>query len=244
MINKNCFQIYISDNNLIPKQLLACIETIKANCNDYQYQLYQAKELRDFINDNFDKDVIEAYDKLIPYSYKADLGRFCLLYKLGGWYFDISTSMTSKLPKVTQLTNIVFRDHAFPAGRPAWETCTGGIYSEAGSELTEITISMIVANVKNKHYGQSPLDPTGPGVFGRALAKLGPNKKTLHGMYIPLTPEHKLKNFAFVVPSGKILAWGKKTHGTNLSEGLANLGATGVNSYADLYRARKIYSEK
>ena len=244
MINKNCFQIYISDNNEIPTQLLECIKTIKANCKDYKYQLFQSDELRDFINDNFDKDVIKAYDQLIPYAYKADLGRYCLLHKLGGWYFDISTTMTSKLPVVSNLTNIVFRDHAFPAGRPSWETCTSVIYSEAGSTLTEMAISMVVENVKNKYYGQYSLDPTGPGVFGRALAKLGPNKKTFHGMYIPLTPNHKIKNFACVLPSGKILAWGKKTHGTSSSNGLAHFGATGVNSYLDLYRSRKIYSEK
>ncbi len=243
MINKNIFQIYISDSNEIPTQLTDCMESIKANSNGYKYQLYRGDELREFIKKNFDKDVIWAYDKLTPYSYKADLGRYCLLQKYGGWYFDISTSMTAKLPIVKNLSNIVFRDTPYPAGRSAWETSTSVIYSEAGNDLTKIAIDMVVENCKADFYGTFTLDPTGPGLFGRALAKIGPSKTTVNGMYLSLTPHHKLKNFACILPSGKILAWGKKTHGTNLSDGLGSFGAKGTNSYIELYKARKIYKQ-
>ena len=242
MINKNCFQIYISDNNEIPTQILECIQSIKGNCNGYKYQLFRADELREFIDKSFDKDVVQAYDKLAPYAYKADLGRYCLLQIYGGWYFDITTTMTSQLPNVKDVANIVFRDTAFPSGRPTWETSNCVIYSEAGSELTKVAIDMVVENCKMEFYGNSNLDPTGPGLLGRALAKIGPTKRTLNGMFLPLTPQHHFKNFANVLPDGKILAWGKKTFGTNLSDGLDSFGTKGTNSYRSLYNARKIYT--
>ena len=37
-----------------------------------------------------DSDVLNAFDMLKPLAYKADLARYCLIYKLGGWYADIS----------------------------------------------------------------------------------------------------------------------------------------------------------
>ena len=83
-------QIYISQSP-IPDHLLDCVKTVTKIYPDYQHTIFDHNSLRELILQNFDSKVVKAYDKLIPYSYKADLGKYCLLYTLGGWYFDIAT---------------------------------------------------------------------------------------------------------------------------------------------------------
>ena len=38
-----------------------------------------------FLADHYEPNVLEAYRKLIPYAYRADLARYCIVNKLGGW---------------------------------------------------------------------------------------------------------------------------------------------------------------
>ena len=44
---------------------------------------------REFIKNNFDLDILNAYDILKPGAFKADLWRCCILYIYGGIYLDI-----------------------------------------------------------------------------------------------------------------------------------------------------------
>ena len=83
----NIFQIYISDDGSGPSEALSdAIASVKRCFSAYQYSLHNNDSLRTFIEENFDNEVVESYDKLRPFAYKADLGRYCLLYQLGGWY--------------------------------------------------------------------------------------------------------------------------------------------------------------
>lgn len=238
--NRNIFQIYLSDDDALPVGLEQCTQTIASNRGDYQHRIAGGKELRSLLETAFSAEIVRAYDSLVPYSYKADLGRFCLLFKFGGWYMDITVTLTHPLPVLSGIGHIAFKDAPWP-NQHAWETSTSVIYACAGSKVMEAAIGIILDNCRNEYYGTSPLDPTGPGVLGRALAIAGPDNATITGMYLPLTPQHAQKNFAFVLPDGRILAWGKKTHGTPLGDGLAHYGATGTNSYTELYKNRMIY---
>ncbi len=51
---------------------------------EIQVHLYDENECRAFIKLHFDQTVVDAYDALIPCSYKADLWRYCVLYTHGG----------------------------------------------------------------------------------------------------------------------------------------------------------------
>jgi hypothetical protein len=61
--------------------------------------------------------------------------------------------------------------------------------------------------------------------------------------YRPLTPDYQKKNYAFILNSGEILAWGKETGGTAAGNGLYAYGASNTNSYSVLYNDRNIYHE-
>ena len=105
-------QIYISNQNIssLPSKLKDISSNIKKFFPDAKHIIYNNEMLREFIIKNFSKEVVLAYDSLIPYAFKADLGRYCLLYELGGWYFDIAVKVIMR-PKISKdIEWISFRD--------------------------------------------------------------------------------------------------------------------------------------
>jgi mannosyltransferase OCH1-like enzyme len=66
-----------------------CVERLKQMNPEFDHYLYDDADCRRYIKENFHAQVVWAYDKLIPGAYKADLWRYCVLYKMGGIYVDI-----------------------------------------------------------------------------------------------------------------------------------------------------------
>jgi mannosyltransferase OCH1-like enzyme len=94
----NVSQIFLSDGDTqLSPFLKHATGTVKAAFPEASYTLYDKKSLRQFIVDNYEEEVVWAYDKLQPYAYKADLGRYCLLNKLGGWYMDVGVSIINSV---------------------------------------------------------------------------------------------------------------------------------------------------
>jgi len=73
----------------LPPKMRECVERIKKANPEFRHHLYDNDDCREFMKNNFDKDVLDAFDRLIPGAYKADLWRYCVLYKNGGVYLDI-----------------------------------------------------------------------------------------------------------------------------------------------------------
>ena len=73
----------------LPTKMGENVDCLKRINPEFKYYLYDDYECRDFIKKNFGKDVLNAFDTLIPGAYKADLWRYCILYKKGGVYLDI-----------------------------------------------------------------------------------------------------------------------------------------------------------
>ena len=237
----NVFQIYLTDEeSALPPVMKARSETISALFANSTYTLHTNTSLRNFIRDNYSEDVLVAYDKLIPYSYKADLARHCLLNKMGGWYFDIGLHTTLfgvVMHGIENLDMIVFSDiHKFTGS--IWSALPGCFYSKPDNPVLQKAIDLIVKNCKTEYYGRTQLDPTGPNLFGRAIAEVGGGMNILYGSHIELTPGFKITNEAIVMPDGLILANCKNSVGADLT----CLGGKGVNNYAELWRSRKVYT--
>jgi len=73
----------------LPPKMSENVNTLKNKNPEFKYHLYDDNDCREFIRKNFEKDVLDAFDSLIPGAYKADLWRYCILYKKGGIYLDI-----------------------------------------------------------------------------------------------------------------------------------------------------------
>jgi len=96
-LNRVLYTIDINYPQKIPKVIIQtqeeyketnAVSSLKGLNPEYEYRFFNNTECRHFIKENFDKDVLEAYDILIPTAFKADLFRYCYLYKNGGCYFD------------------------------------------------------------------------------------------------------------------------------------------------------------
>lgn len=234
----NISQIFLSDTDseLSPflKFATKSIDECFPGCN---HTIYNKETLREFIANEFDKKILDAYDCLNPYSYKADLGRFCLLYKLGGWYMDIAVRAVNGVEIGSQIEFLAFRDiQRF--SYTSWACATTVLYSKPGNNALMTAIEMIANNCAEKYYGITPLCPTGPTLLGAALAANGGNANFVYGDYLELTPTHEKKNRAFVLPDGTIMAWSKPSGGGDLT----GVGAKGVNNYNELWAARKVYA--
>lgn len=239
---KTIFQIYISDTNAIPDKIMDCMRTINRHKGNYEHKILTGDVAREFIQSNFSNVVLVAYDSVLPYAYKADIARLCVLHKFGGWYFDSTLTLKDTLPDIDSgIQSIVFKDAPNPLCSPL-NIANGLIYCTQESKFIEHALNVVVDRVNTRYYGNSSLDPTGPGAFGYALATHSTKDVVISGWYHALTPNHAIKNNAFILPDGHIIAYGKATAGTSKGVGLGSYGATGTNNYETMYRERKIYT--
>ena len=232
-------QIFLSDDKDAELSLFLKLTTgtVQAAFPEANHTIYTNEALRQFIVDNYDSAVVWAYDSLIPYSYKADLGRFCLLNKLGGWYFDIAVRVANPVDLGERIEFLAFRDiQRF--SYTTWACATTVLYSKSNNIALQTAIEMIVDNCREQYYGITPLCPTGPTLLGAALAANGGNANNVFGDYLELTPTYEQKNRAFVLPNGTIMAWSKPSAGGDLTQ----LGAKGTNNYNELWVARNVYA--
>lgn len=156
------------------------------------FHLYDENECREFIKIHFKPDVLNAYDVLIPCSYKSDLWRYCVLFINGGIYMDIKFSCVNnfRLISLTEKEQFV-RDIDPPEGPPGG-TLNGLIVCKKGNIILYNCIRQIVTNVQSKFYGINSLYPTGPGLLGFFFSK---NEKTQMEMYFENTIVNGKDNF-------------------------------------------------
>ena len=179
LIPANIFQTWHS--KILPKSMFLAISQIKRANPRFNYYLFDDNDCREFIKKHFDKKVLNAYDRLIPGAYKADLWRYCVLYKMGGIYLDIKYIPVNNF----KFINLLDREY--------WVTDVdgNGIYNafmicKAGNTILLNAINKIVENVQNKYYGTSFLEPTGPLLLSKYFTneekKKSPIKHFLNGI--------------------------------------------------------------
>lgn len=237
-------QIFISDDHAEPPEVLSrAIASVQQCFADYRYIRYNGESLRAFLEQHFDREVVAAYDKLLPYAYKADLGRYCLLYQQGGWYADISILMRQPVGPVGPDLDLVFffdlGDGVVPS-RTLFDVSNSLLYAKPRQAVFEQAIKTVVRHCHEEFYGVSIYCPTGPAVLGSAMASQPRSPRHLSGHLMPLTPNHPRRNLSFVLPDGQILAVFKKGW---MPPGEVLFGKReGTNNYADLWAQRRVYA--
>lgn len=151
----------------LPPKMQENVDRMKKFNPEFNIQIFDCDERREFIKNNFSDDIVNAYDTLKPGAYKADLWRLCVLYVNGGIYADIKLNCINNF-KFIALTE---KEH-FVLDRPScWEginigLCNGFIVAKPKNKLLLRCIYRIRENVKNRYYGFNNLYPTGPGLLG------------------------------------------------------------------------------
>lgn len=126
----------------------------------FNHFFYDENDCRNFIKNNFNNYVLEAYNKLIPCAYKSDLWRYCVLYIYGGIYIDIKFECVNNFNLLALTENEYFvRDI------PEKYIYNGLIVSYPNNNILLKAINQIIINVNNNYYGNNSLMPTGPGLL-------------------------------------------------------------------------------
>jgi mannosyltransferase OCH1-like enzyme len=141
---------------------------IKSTNPEFTYILADDNDCYEFIKNNFPPSVSDAYERLIPGAYKADLWRYCVLYIYGGIYLDIKYRPINGF----KFINLVDKEHYVLDAPNGWSIHNYGIYNAfmVCKPLNIILlkcIEQIVKNVQNRFYGTSLLEPTGPLLLGK-----------------------------------------------------------------------------
>lgn len=91
-IPKNIFQTHKSLRYIQTKaKLLNAVNTWTKFSKEFTYYFYNNDMCDEFIKNNFEEKVYNAYTLLPMGVMKADLWRYCILYKYGGIYSDVDT---------------------------------------------------------------------------------------------------------------------------------------------------------
>lgn len=154
-------------NKEIPPKMQEAVDAIQRNNPELEYFLFDNNDCINFIKAHFSDEVVDAYNKLLPGAYKADLWRYCVMYIHGGVYLDIKYQCVDGF----KFVDIMDREH-FVLERPYfWKPGTYGIYNaliiaKPGNPLLLDAIINIVRNTQINFYGFNSLYPTGPGLLG------------------------------------------------------------------------------
>lgn len=199
-----------------------------------EHRIYQDEELRSFIAERFGPEVVSSYDQLVPLAYRADLGRYCLLYEHGGIYSDVSNFFFAPVCDGPPHRLHVFRDNF---SQVPWLVNNALIAAPAHADVFRHTIEAICHHVRTRYYGINALSPTGPNLFGQMLALHSDQIELANGRVVVINGEsQRYESFAFVSKDGELIAVRRKT-----SPGLESLGMKTDSGYAECYARQGIY---
>ena len=80
VIPKHIYQIW-HDLKEMPLSVQVSVEVLKKQNPDFEHHLYDENMCRQFIQENFSDKIVKAYDSIQSHAIKADLARYCIIYK-------------------------------------------------------------------------------------------------------------------------------------------------------------------
>ena len=244
---ENSFQILLGNNSEdLPPSLEKSTVSFKKCFSNCSYKLYNKDMIEEFLKFEFDEDVLKAFNKLKPKAFKKDLASYCIAYKYGGWYADITIKFIKNINiNNTGIEFLGFMDlgNGVRPNTLPYPVQTSLFYVNKESKIMNKAIKLTVENCKKEYYGMSATSPTGPGVLGRAIAHDGLESNQILGHFMPLTPNHRNQNRSYILPDGSILAlhkdaWFPKAKPADISE----FGISNSDNYLVMYNRKDIYN--
>lgn len=163
MIPKNIFRTWYTDD--LHPEIQNQINRIKELNTNYSHQIYTDEEIDKFVNENYPGEIADAYNRLNIIVAKVDFWRYLVLYKYGGVYLDMDSTININLDNFIRDS-----DEAIitAEGNPNYYVQWALIYNK-GHPILKKTIELIVENIKNNTYPNDIIKMTGPGVYSRAV---------------------------------------------------------------------------
>lgn len=137
----------------MPSSVKESIETLKEQNPEFKHHLYDEGMCRAYIQKNFPKRVVDAFDKVVPHALKADIWRYCILYKKGGIYLDSKYYGMNGFKLITLTDKEYFcRDVKFAH----YAIYNAFIICKPGNKKLLHSIQQFVKNTEEDYYGWTP----------------------------------------------------------------------------------------
>jgi len=164
-MDKNIFQSWYT-KDLHPK-IQEKIDIMKSMNPDYTYHLYTDEDMDNFVKETYPL-VYPYYNQLNIIVAKVDFWRYLVLYKYGGVYLDMDSSIETPLS-----TLIKDEDEAVitAEGNPNLYVQWGLIFAKYHPVLKR-TIELVVDNIQNNRYPNDIHKMTGPTVYTKAINEI------------------------------------------------------------------------
>ena len=163
MIEKNIFQSWCT--KALHPIIQQKIDFFKKINPEYTHYLYDDADMDNFVNEHFKGEIAECYNKLNIIVAKVDFWRYLVLYKYGGIYLDMDSSIEAPL------NNLIREDDEAiitAEGNPGFYVQWALIFSKQHPILKK-TIELVVNNIKNNRHPNDIHKTTGPTVYSRAI---------------------------------------------------------------------------
>jgi hypothetical protein len=225
-------QIALSDQPKHDLPSKKCI-SMKNSFGSDNYFYWTLDLTKSFLSDHYGNKILDVFEELKPYAYKADLARYCILNYYGGLYADLSINNVKEFDG-SNYDMVIFRSGN--SERTSWKTINGFFYSKPNSPILSDVIDQVVSNVKSRYYGHDPHFISGPTVFGRSIAKHGLESNLLIGQHYWL----RYRKNKYVLPGNKVVARGKV--GGTFAGGKS--GLIGGNNYNQMWESKIVYPSR
>lgn len=214
--------------------------SVRSAFPDHEYRLWYLDDAVALLEEHCSQEVIHAFHTLVPYAFKADLFKLCLLKIFGGWIVDIGVRMLKspvRSPIVEQDPDLIlFRSTG--GWDPPWNCSLALAYAKPGHPAFDTALGWIADHCRSRYYGHTPLMPT-MAPFGRALAHHQVHENTRIGLVVDVRRRSYQRGFE-LKPLGLVAA--RKPATAKVGD-IASIGVAGTNNYAQLWRARQVYGE-
>ncbi|WP_442589792.1 glycosyltransferase family 32 protein [Pedobacter sp. AW31-3R] len=132
---------------------------------EYAYEFYDDERIEQFIADEYNEEILQLYRKINIGAAKADFFRYLILFKKGGIYLDIDSSISGKLKDFIQPNDsAIISSEKNPGVFVQW-----ALIFEANHPFLNRTIELVCENIRKNTYPHDVHQMTGPSVYTKAI---------------------------------------------------------------------------
>jgi mannosyltransferase OCH1-like enzyme len=183
MIEKNIFQSWHTKE--VHPSVQEIIDRSKSLNPDYTYHLYTDEDMDTFVNEHYQGEIADCYNRLNIIVAKVDFWRYLVLYKYGGVYLDMDASIERPLDTLIKETDTaIISPEKNPVAYVQWAL----IFKKEHPILKRV-IDIVVNNIKTNQHVNNILAMTGPYAYAQAINQI---HRLLYRTVIPhsrITPE-------------------------------------------------------
>lgn len=176
-IPKIIYQSWKTKN--LPIKMLNNVKKIKKMNPKYEYKLFDDKDCRNFLLENFGINYANAFDTLLFGPFKCDFWRYAILYVYGGIYIDLD------LIPLCSFDDIILEEDVLITVADRSFFNVNGIYQAFIAVIPKHPVLLYCLNISffnimtRRNENIYVLNITGPGVALNAINLYWNKKKTL-----------------------------------------------------------------